>query len=99
MNTWLYTECTKHYIELHALFPTEQPQFVRGWTLQGVESVPQGCWPMLTPMLPQLLDGLWWKTILDTRGKLLSMKNPAAMQLLTQTCAPGTYYNILVKGP
>ena len=31
--------------------PSEQPQFVVAWTLQGVKSLPQGCWPMLTPML------------------------------------------------
>ncbi|XP_064875903.1 uncharacterized protein LOC115130063 isoform X1 [Oncorhynchus nerka] len=41
----------------------EQPQFVRAWPLQGVESVPQGCWPMLTQMLPTVvsiwLDVLW----------------------------------------
>jgi hypothetical protein len=29
--------------------PPEQPQFVRVWSLQGVESVPQGRWSMLTP--------------------------------------------------
>ncbi|XP_071030141.1 long-chain fatty acid transport protein 4-like isoform X1 [Oncorhynchus clarkii lewisi] len=34
---------------------TEEPQFVRSWTLQRVESVPQGCWPMLTPMLPPVV--------------------------------------------
>uniref|UniRef100_A0A4W5MK21 Fibronectin type-III domain-containing protein n=1 Tax=Hucho hucho TaxID=62062 RepID=A0A4W5MK21_9TELE len=28
----------------------------RTWTLQGVESVPQGCWPMLTPMLPTVVS-------------------------------------------
>jgi hypothetical protein len=33
----------------------------------------------------------WW-TILDTHRKLLSMKNPTALQFLTQTGAPGTYY-------
>ncbi|XP_045557405.1 pulmonary surfactant-associated protein A isoform X2 [Salmo salar] len=41
----------------------EQPQFIGAWTLQGVESVPQGCWAMLTPMLPTVvsswLDVLW----------------------------------------
>ena len=35
----------------------------RAWTRQGVESVPQGCWPMLTPVLPTVvsswLDVLW----------------------------------------
>jgi hypothetical protein len=37
-------------------------------------------------------------TIIDTHGKPLSVKNPAALQFLTQTGAPGTYYHILFKG-
>ena len=45
------------------LLPAEQPQFIGAWTLQGVESIPQGCWPMLTLMLPTVvsswLDVLW----------------------------------------
>ena len=44
-NTFLMLSCTPP-------LQSEQPQFVGAWTLQGVESVPQGCWPMLTPMLP-----------------------------------------------
>ena len=56
----LYTECTTHSqhfpnIELRPLLPSEHLPFVRAWTLQGVESVPQECWPMLTPMLPTVL--------------------------------------------
>jgi hypothetical protein len=39
----------------------------------------------------------WW-TILDTHGKLLSVKNPAALQFLTQTGAPGTYHLPFVWG-
>jgi hypothetical protein len=39
----------------------------------------------------------WW-IILDTHGKMLSMKNPAALQFLTQTGAPGTYYHTPFKG-
>ena len=39
----------------------------------------------------------WW-TILDTHGKLLSVKNPAALQFLTQTGVPGTYYHTPFKG-
>jgi hypothetical protein len=38
----------------------------------------------------------WW-IILDTHGKLLSVKNPAALQFLTQTSAPGTYYHTPFK--
>jgi uncharacterized membrane protein len=40
----------------------------------------------------------WW-TIPDTDGKLLSMKNPAALQFMTQTGAPGTYFHTTFKGP
>ncbi|KAM9407566.1 polyadenylate-binding protein-interacting protein 2-like isoform 1-T1 [Salvelinus alpinus] len=43
--------------------------FVGAWTLQGVESVPQGYWPILTPMLPTVQVGsmyFGWCTILDT---------------------------------
>jgi hypothetical protein len=79
-----------------------QPQFVRARTLHGVESVPQGCWPMLTPILPTVVSGClnvfgWW-TILDTHRKLLSVKNPTAFWFLTQTRAPGTYCPTLFKG-
>ena len=38
----------------------------------------------------------WW-TILDTQGKLLSVKNPAVLQFLKQTGAPGTYYHTHVS--
>ena len=63
----LYTEYTKHEehlpnIELHPPFPSEQPQFVREWTLRGVESVPQGGWPTLTPMLPTVVSS--WLDVL-----------------------------------
>jgi hypothetical protein len=30
--------------------------------------------------------------------KLMSVKNPAALQFLTQAGAPGTYYHTLFKG-
>ena len=76
-------------------------QIVEDGTLQGVESVPQGCWPILTPMLPTVvsscLDVLW---VVDhsSHGKLLSVKNPEALQFLTQTGAPGTCYHTPFKG-
>ena len=41
----------------------EQPQFVGTWTQQGVKSVPQGCWPMLTPMLPTVVSS--WLDVLS----------------------------------
>ncbi|CDQ91456.1 unnamed protein product [Oncorhynchus mykiss] len=55
---------------------------------------------MLAPMLPTLAGcplggGSFW---IHT-GKLLSVKkNPAALQFLTQTVAPGTYYHTQFKG-
>ena len=56
---------------------------------------------MFTPMIPTVvsswLDVLWWWTILDTHKKLLSVKNPAALQFLTQTGAPGIYYHTQFK--
>jgi hypothetical protein len=39
--------------------PSEQPQFVRALTLQGVKGVPQGYWPMLTPILPTVEKVFW----------------------------------------
>jgi hypothetical protein len=45
--------------------PSEQPLFVRPWTLQGVESIQQGCWPMLTPMLPAVVSS-WLDVLWDT---------------------------------
>jgi hypothetical protein len=40
----------------HIQPPSEQLQFVVAWTLQGVESVPHGCWPMLTSILPTVVS-------------------------------------------
>jgi hypothetical protein len=95
---WLYKTLGEHLpnVEMHPLFPSEQPQFIGAWILQGV-----GCWPMLTPMLPTFVSncplgggplyfGRW--TILETHRKLLSVKNPTELQFLTQTSAPGTYH-------
>jgi hypothetical protein len=36
---------------------------------------------------------------LNTQGKLLSVKNTAGVQFLTQTGTLGTYYHTLFKGP
>jgi hypothetical protein len=55
-------------------------------TLQGVESVPQECWPMLTPMLPTVvsswLDVLWlvdhsrytWETVEREKPSSVAVK-------------------------
>jgi hypothetical protein len=66
-HTETYTEATKHEehlpnIQWHFLLPSEQPLFIRAWTSQGVESVPQGCWPMLTLMLPTVVSS--WLDVL-----------------------------------
>ena len=57
------------------------------------------CWLKCFPQMCQVgwMSFGWW-TILDTHGKLLSVKNPAALQFLTQTRKPGTYYHTLFKG-
>ena len=56
------------------------------------------CW---LQCFPQLCQAGWipfgWWTILDTHGRLLSVKNPAELQFLTQTGAPGTYYHTHVS--
>ena len=44
-NIFLMLSCT----------PSFCPQFIGAWTLHGVESIPHGCWTMLTPMLPTVV--------------------------------------------
>ena len=51
-------------------------KFVGAWSLQGVKGVPQGFWP-------QFCQVGWRWMILDTHGKLLGVKNSAALQFLT----------------
>ena len=57
------------------------------------------CW---LQCFPQLCQVGWISfgccTILDTHRKLLSVKNPAALQFLTETGVPGTYYHTPFKG-
>ena len=48
-NIYLILSCTH-------LSTSEKPEFVGTWNLQGVEGVPQGCWPMLTTMLPTVVS-------------------------------------------
>ena len=89
-NTLLILSCTP--------FCPQNSYNSLGHGLQGVKRVPQGCWPMLTPMLP---------TVVKLAGCPLgggpflmhtNVKNPAALEFLTQTGAPGTYYRTPFKG-
>ena len=80
-NTFLILSCTP-FCPQNSL-----NSLVGAWTLQGVESVPQGRWPMLRKCFPKLCQVGWMSfgfwTALDTHGKLLSLENPAALQFLT----------------
>ena len=84
------------------LLPSEQSQFVGAWTIQGVESTRQGCWLMLTPMLPTVVSSwlyvLWvvdhsWYT-----KETVEHEKPSSVVVLTQTVVHGTYYHIPFKG-
>ena len=56
----------------HSCGTLSTPCRVIAWTLQGVKSISQGCWPMLTPMLSTVVscwldvlwvvDHSWWTT-------------------------------------
>ena len=77
----IYTECPKHKkplpnFELQTLLPSELPQFVR-FRLQCVESVPQGCWHMLTPKLPTVVSS--W---LDVLWETVERGNPSSVAVL-----------------
>jgi hypothetical protein len=72
---------------LHPILPSEQTQFIGAWTLQGVQSISQGCWPMLTPMLPAVvsswLDVLWMVDHSWYTQETVDCENPEALQFLT----------------
>jgi hypothetical protein len=66
LYTWSIPNIRDTFLILSCIFPIcppEQLQLVGVWTLQGVESVPQGCWPIWTPLLPTVvptwLNVLW----------------------------------------
>ena len=68
--------------------PSEQPQFVSMdyKVLKAFHRDAGPCWVQYFPQLCHVgCMSLWWWTILDTHGKLLSMKNPAALQFLTHS--------------
>ena len=83
--------CSQHkhiywvYKTLGTLLPSEQPQFVRAWTGRFYRDAGP-CWLQCFPQLCQVswMSFGWW-TILDSHGKLLSLKNPAALQFLTHS--------------
>ena len=76
------------FLILSPLLSSEQLQFVGAWTTrcQAFHRVASPCWFQCFPQLCQVgwMSYGWW-TILDTHGKLLSMKNPAALQFLTHS--------------
>jgi hypothetical protein len=101
------TECTKHYehlpnIQFHPLLPSEQPQFVGHGLYKVSKAFHRDAGPYWLQCFPQLCQVGWmsfgWWTILDTHRKLLSVKNPAVLQFLTQTGVPGTYHHTPFKG-
>ena len=49
-DTFLILSCIPPFCPQNSLHSSEE------WTLQGVKSVPQGCWPMLTPMLTTVVS-------------------------------------------
>ena len=91
-------------IELHPLLPSEQPQFIEARTLQGVENIPQGCWPMLTPIRPTIvsnwLNVLWvvdhsWytqETAEREKPSSISVSLPSSSQFTLTVChTPGVW--------
>uniref|UniRef100_A0A4W5LEU1 Phospholipid/glycerol acyltransferase domain-containing protein n=1 Tax=Hucho hucho TaxID=62062 RepID=A0A4W5LEU1_9TELE len=92
----MYTEYTKHqeYVESHPPFcPQNSLNSSGSWTLQGVESVPQGCWPHVdSNASPQLCQVGWmsfgWWTILDTHTETVECEKPSSVAVLdTNRCA------------
>jgi hypothetical protein len=65
---------------------------------KAAHRVADPCWLQCVPQCQVGWMSFGWWTILDTHGKLLIVKNPAALQFLTQTGAPGTYYHTPFKG-
>jgi hypothetical protein len=68
--------------------PSPQPEYVVAWTLQGVERIPQGCWPMSTPIILTVVKLAGCPL---SGGPLLSMKNPSSVPVLdTNRCLATT---------
>ena len=74
------------------ILASEQPQFVRGKDSKRCQVFHRDAGPCWHQCFPQLCPIGWmsfgWWTILDKQGKLLSVKNPAALQYHTPTTIP-----------
>ena len=98
-NTSIYTDTSTVHdsshpiiytsLYIHWVYKTLGTPFVGAWILQGVERVPQGCWLMLTPILPTVvsswLDVLWVVDHSCHTWNILSVKNPAGLQIFTHS--------------
>jgi hypothetical protein len=77
MNTFRILSCTP-------FCPQDSLNSSGTWTLQGIGSVPQGCWPMLTPMLPNSCQ-VGWKApttsdaAFDTRAPRHALKSLSSL--------------------
>ena len=72
-NTFLILSC-----------PTFCPQ--NSLNLSGHESVPKGCWPMLTPMLPTVVSS--WLDLLWVVDRSVACEKPSSVAVLdTNWCA------------
>jgi hypothetical protein len=83
------------------------------WTPQGFESVPQGCWPILTPLLPTVvsrwLNVLWvvdhswytWETVKrgKTQQRCSSWHNPMRLAPSTIPSSIDTSIFCLAQSP
>jgi hypothetical protein len=84
-NTFQILSCT-------LFFPRNSLKSLGAWHLQGVESVQQWCWPMLTPMLPTVdrirvgwMSFGWWCIHWYTR-ETDKRENPSSVAVLDTTC-------------
>jgi hypothetical protein len=84
IGKWQHSEKNSNtsFQRFSAVMPTSQHQDmcivarVVSSGIQNISQQTQGCWCMLTPMLPRVVNVGWMSlgTILDTHGKLLRVK-------------------------